>query len=175
MKLVSKILEVNTSLNNARLNNKNKSHSPRLNLEIRHLQKEWVKIVGDGFLSKHTVPIRIEQTDLYVVTDNPSILEQAPFMKRIFRQKLGQEQKTHLFKIKNVNFILDAELFFKQKSSIGENFLQKNNKISIHPFSPEYKSLKKRAEQEFHFLDDPSLKEKLISLFIQKSSHKKGG
>ena len=174
MKLVSKILEVNSSLNNARSNNKNRLFTPKLNLEIRHLQKEWVKIVGDGFLSKHTIPIRIEKAELYVVTDNPSILEQAPFMKRIFHQKLDQEKKTRFFKIKNVNFTLDIELFFKQKSSIEKNFLRKKDSPTFHPFSPEYKSLKKKAELEFQFLDDPALKEKLISLFIQKSSYEKG-
>ena len=56
--------------------------------------------MGDGFLSKHTVPIRIEKTELYVVTDHPSILEQAPFMKRIFHQKLGQEKKPGFSKSK---------------------------------------------------------------------------
>jgi len=173
LKLVSKILEVNASLNNARFGNGNKPYTPRPNLEIRHLQKEWAKIVGDGFLSKHTVPIRIEETKLYIVTDHPSILEQAPFMKRIFHQKLDQEKKTRFFKIKNVSFILNIELFLKQKSSIEKTYLQKRNELSFHPFSPEYKSLKKKAEQEFRFLDDALLKEKLISLFIQKSSHEK--
>ena len=175
MKLVSKILEVNPSLNNTGLKYGSRSFVPRPTLEIKHLQKEWAKIVGDGFLSKHTVPIRIEKTKLYVVTDHPSILEQAPFMKRIFQQKVDQEKKTRFFKIKSVSFILDIELFTKQKSSIEKAFLQKKNGPSRHPFSPEYKSLKKRAEKEFQFVDDALIKEKLISLFIQKSSHEKRG
>ncbi len=175
MKLVSKILEVNPSLNNTGLKYGSRSFVPRPTLEIKHLQKEWAKIVGDGFLSKHTVPIHIEKTKLYVVTDHPSILEQAPFMKRIFQQKVDQEKKTRFFKIKSVSFILDIELFTKQKSSIEKAFLQKENGPSLHPFSPEYKSLKKRAEKEFQFVDDALIKEKLISLFIQKSSHEKRG
>ena len=175
MKLVSKLLETNPSLSNTSLSYERKSLTSRPNLEIKHLQKEWAKIVGDGFLSKHTVPIRIEKNELHVVTGHPSILEQAPFMKRIFNEKINQEKKNRFFKIKSVRFILDIEFFNNQRSLIEKSFLKKKNSNSFHPFSPEYKSLKKKAEQEFKFVDDDSLKEKLISLFIQKSSHEKRG
>ena len=174
MKLVSKILEVNSSLNNAKEKNKTKSYQPKLGLEIGQIQKGWANIVGDGFLLKHTVPIRIDKNELHVVTDHPSLLEQSAFMKRILNQKFGQETKTRFFKIKNVNFIFNTKLFVQHKSLVEKVFAHKKRELSFHPFSPEYKSLKKKAEKEFQFLDDETLKKKLVSLFIQKSCYEKG-
>ena len=173
MKLVSKILEVNTSFNKPVASHRTKP-TPKRSLEIGVIQKEWPKIVGDGFLLKHTVPIRIEKSELYIATNHSSILEQSSFVKKILNQKLGQDSKNSFFKIKNVNFVFNIKLFTQQKSFIEKTFSQKKREPYFHPFSPKYKLLKKRAEKEFQFLEDPDLKMKLVSLFIQKSCHEKG-
>ena len=59
LKQVSKILEINSSFNKSREGHQLKKY-PKLRLEIGHIQKTWAKIVGDGFLSKHTAPIRMK-------------------------------------------------------------------------------------------------------------------
>ena len=101
-----------------------------------------------------------------------SLLEQAPFMKTIIMKKIQGELSKEAKLIQEIHFIFDKALFIQQKEIIQRLYSQKNNKRYFHPFSPEFKSLRTQANNEFDFVDDLEIKKCLVSLFIQKSCSK---
>jgi hypothetical protein len=170
LKLIGTLLEADNNFNNFNnFNNKNKTRSKTsLSLDIIHLQKKWSFITGKGFLSGHTAPFKFKNKELFIVTNMESLLEQAPFMKTIIMKKIKGEFAKEAKLIRGIQFIFDKALFIQQKEIIQRLFSKKNNKSYFHPFSPEFKSLRAQADNEFNFIDDLEIKKCLVSLFIQQ-------
>jgi hypothetical protein len=84
-----------------------------------------------------------------------------PLKKKIFEKFPALEKS-----ILSIKFIVDSTHFAKQY----EQFItpiEKKKAQALHPYSPEFRRLKKEAEELFCDLEDPEIKEKMISLYIQ--------
>jgi len=86
-----------------------------------------------------------------------------PLKKKIFEKFPGLEKQ-----ILSIKFIVDTTHFSKQYQQFITPVEKKKAEV-LHPHSPEFKKLKKEAEELFFDLDDKELKEKMISLYIQSA------
>jgi hypothetical protein len=71
--------------------------------------------------------------------------------------------------ISKIKFIVDSTHFDKQYAQFiapTETVKKKNEQI-LHPLSPEFRRLKKEAEEMFIDINDKEIKDKMVSLYIQ--------
>tara|TARA_B100000029_G_scaffold495326_1_gene560171 strand:+ start:417 stop:932 length:516 start_codon:yes stop_codon:yes gene_type:complete len=170
LKLIGTLLEAGNNFNNFT----NKSKKPCTNfitLDIVELQKKWPAIVGKGLLLNHTIPYKLLNGELHIVTNYRPLLNESYYMGKILKKKLEKENKNKKF-ITGTIFVFDDALFTQQKEIIKRLYSKNKSKRYFHPFSPEFKLLRKKANQEFSFIDDQEVKKQLVSLFMQKSCNK---
>ena len=70
--------------------------------------------------------------------------------------------------ILSIKFIVDSTHFSQQYEQFIAPIEKKKAQV-LHPYSPEFRRLKKEAEEMFADVEDPEVKEKMISLFIQSA------
>lgn len=132
--------------------------------DFLELIKKWPKIVGEK-MCQVTSPLKIKQDSLFIVTKHSIYSQELSF--------LSEEIKKEIFKvlpelkpvIKKLSF-QTQESFFQQREIQGQKEAL-NAPPKLHPQSPKYKLLKLEAERLFSGVDDPELKEVMISIFIQ--------
>jgi hypothetical protein len=123
----------------------------------------WPKIVGEK-QAKSTAPLKIKNDNLVIVVMHPAQADQLSY--------LSEHIKTEIFKvlpklkpiIKRLSYITQ-EGFFEQKRvtlATPETLSQK-----IHPQSPQFKIFKQEAERLFSDIEDPELKQIMVSIYIQ--------
>jgi len=131
------------------------------------LIRAWKDIAG-AKLSEHTIPLKNQNGTLIVLSNHSAFANELSFMelplkKKIFEKFPGLEKQ-----ILSIKFIVDTTHFSKQYQQFITPVEKKKADV-LHPHSPEYKKLKKEAEDLFFDLDDKDLKEKMISLYIQSA------
>ena len=127
------------------------------------LIQQWPKIVGVK-LAPFTSPLRLRQDCLFIMTKHSIYSQELSF--------LSEEIKTEIFKIfpklKNViNKLVfqTQESFFEQQKQ--KNILLQKQTHKLHPQSPQFKLLKLEADNFFRDIEDPAVRESMISIFIQ--------
>ena len=96
MKLIGTLLEAGSNFNNFT----NKSKKPCTNfitLDIVELQKKWPAIVGKGILLNHTIPYKLLNGELHIVTNYRPLLNESYYMGKILKKKLEKENKNKKF------------------------------------------------------------------------------
>jgi hypothetical protein len=90
-----------------------------------------------------------------------------PLKKKIFTKFPNLEKS-----IKSIKFIVDSTHFEIQYKQFVEPLKEMENRKTnqLHPLSPQYRQLKKQAEEMFATIEDEEMRNNLISLFIQTSS-----
>ena len=131
------------------------------------LIRAWKEIVPT--LSEHTIPLKNQNGTLVILSNHSAIANQLSYMelelkKKIFAKFPGLEKS-----IVSIKFIVDSTHFSKQYEQFITPMEKKKVAQSLHPFSPEFRKLKKEAETMFADLDDPELKERMISLYMQSA------
>jgi len=131
------------------------------------LIRAWKDIAGTK-LSEHTIPLKNQNGTLIVLSNHSAFANELSFMelplkKKIFEKFPGLEKQ-----ILSIKFIVDTTHFSKQYQQFITPVEKKKAEV-LHPHSPEFKKLKKEAEELFFDLDDKELKEKMISLYIQSA------
>lgn len=136
------------------------------------LIKAWKEIAGDK-LSQHTIPLKNQNGTLVVLSNHSAFANELSYMeiplkKKIFARFPNLEKSIH-----NIKFIVDSTHFTKQYTQFAmpTEKLKKQNENLLHPFSPEYRRLKKEAEEMFRDIEDEGNREKLISLYIQSGNY----
>ncbi len=134
------------------------------------LIRAWKEIAGDK-LSEHTIPLKNQNGTLMVLSNHSAFANELSFMELPLKKKIFERFPNLEKSIKNIKFIVDSTHFDRQYSQFVAPAL-KQQQPQFHPFSPEFRRLKKEAEVLFSDIEDPELKEKMTSLYIQSAAVK---
>ena len=129
------------------------------------LIRSWNEIAG-AKLSEHTIPLKNQNGTLVILSNHSAIANVLSYMELILKKKIFQKFPNLEKAIVSIKFIVDSTHFEKQYQQFIVPIKEKK-KLELHPYSPEYRRLKKEAEEEFIDLTDLELKEKMISLYVQ--------
>jgi mevalonate kinase len=135
------------------------------------LIKAWKEIAGDK-LSEHTIPLKNQNGTLVVLSNHSAFANELSYMELPLKKKIFAKFPNLEKTILNIKFIVDSTHFSKQYSQFVAPLekIKKKNENTLHPFSPEFRRLKKEAEEIYGDILDHEIKEKMISLHIQAGS-----
>ncbi|AUN99332.1 DUF721 domain-containing protein [Bacteriovorax stolpii] len=138
------------------------------------LIKAWKEIAGDK-LSEHTIPLKNQNGTLIVLSNHSAFANELSFMELPLKKKIFAKFPSLEKSINNIKFIVDSTHFDRQYTQfIATPEKQKKNENRLHPHSPEFKKLKRDAEELFKDIEDQEIREKMISLYIQSGNFKPG-
>ena len=131
------------------------------------LINNWDQVVGERLI-KHTVPLKLTNKSLVVLTDHPVYSQQLSFMEMQLIAKIEKHFPKIQGEIKKIYFKADNNHFKKAM----ENKVKKEKvKVEVenkwHPQSPEYKKASKDADNLLKDIDDQEIKDSLKSLYLQ--------
>lgn len=134
------------------------------------LIRSWKDIAG-AKLSEHTIPLKNQNGTLIVLSNHSAFANELSFMELPLKKKIFDKFPALEKQILSIKFIVDSTHFSKQYQQFVAAPEKKKIQTlqTLHPHSPEFKKLKKEAEELFSDLDDAELKEKMISLYIQSA------
>jgi mevalonate kinase len=132
------------------------------------LIKAWKEIAGDK-LSEHTIPLKNQNGTLMVLSNHSAFANELSYMELPLKKKIFAKFPYLEKSILNIKFIVDSTHFSKQYAQFiaPTEKIKKKNENLLHPYSPEFRRLKKEAEGMFGDIEDEEIKEKIISLYIQ--------
>lgn len=131
------------------------------------LIRAWRDIAGQK-LSEHTIPLKNQNGVLIVLSNHSAFANELSYMELPLKKKIFDKFPTLEKSILSIKFIVDSTHFSKQY----EQFIapiEKKKAQALHPYSPEFRRLKKQADEFFSDIEDAELKERLISLYIQSA------
>ena len=131
------------------------------------LIRGWKEIAG-AKLSEHTIPLKNQNGVLIILSNHSAFANELSFMELPLKKKIIEKFPTLEKSIRSIKFIVDSTHFSTQYKQFITP-LEKKNVPTFHPYSPELRRLKKEAEELFFDLEDPELKEKMTSLYIQSA------
>lgn len=135
------------------------------------LVRDWQIIVGEK-LSKHTVPIKNSRQVLTILTDHPAYGQELSFLQTVLIKKIEDRFPALKGKIKRLLFqndptFLKTKFSLMTKANAQKDQANTNSAPKYHQHSPEFKAVKKMAEETFLHIDDEETRNALVSLFIQ--------
>ncbi len=131
------------------------------------LIRSWKEIAGPK-LSEHTIPLKNQNGVLIILSNHSAFANELSYMELPLKKKIVEKFPALEKMILSIKFIVDSTHFSKQY----EQFIapiEKKKATTLHPYSPEFRKLKKEAEELFSDLEDLEIKEKMISLYIQSA------
>ena len=141
--------------------------------DFMSLIKAWKEIAGDK-LSEHTIPLKNQNGTLLVLSNHSAFANELSFMELPLKKKIFAKFPNLEKSILNIKFIVDSTHFSKQYTQFVapmEKVKKKNDNL-LHPYSPEFRRLKKEGEEMFGDIEDSEIREKMISLYIQSGNFK---
>lgn len=129
------------------------------------LIRAWKDIAG-AKLSEHTIPLKNQNGTLIILSNHSAFANELSYMELPLKKKIIEKFPDLEKSILSIKFIVDSTHFSKQYSQFIAP-VEKKKSQALHPYSPEFRKLKKEAEELFVDLDDLEIKEKMISLYIQ--------
>lgn len=137
-----------------------------------HLVKSWEEIVG-AMLAQNTMPLRIKNSQLYILTKHAVFSQELSFMDQLIIKKIETIFPSYIGKIKKIrfstgNFSSDEFNNIKSQRPGGTKQLEVENltKKKDHPFDPKFRQKKLRAESMFSDIDDPEIKQLLVNIVL---------
>lgn len=149
----------------------NKSKELSESFDFISLIKSWKEIAGDK-LSEHTIPLKNQNGTLLILSNHSAFANELSFMELPLKKKIFAKFPDLEKSITNIKFVVDSTHFSKQYAQFAmpKESVKKQNENLLHPFSPEFRKRKKEAEELFSYIEDPEIKERMISLYIQAKS-----
>lgn len=137
------------------------------------LIEKWPEIVGPK-LAQETTPLKNRYKTLTVLTRQPAFSQQISFMEELLKKKITQVFPSLIGKIERINFQCNPQSFHDQVQRVQKMGMAPCEPAPpvLHPFSPEYKKLKREADEIFSHVDDEQMRESLHNLYIQFESQK---
>lgn len=142
--------------------------SVRESFDFLALIRAWKEIAG-AKLSEHTIPLKNQNGTLIILSNHSAFANELSYMELPLKKKIFEKFPTLEKAIVSIKFIVDTTHFAHQYQQFIAPVEKKKNQ-GLHPYSPEFRRLKKEAEELFLDLEDSELKEKMISLYIQSIS-----
>ncbi len=131
------------------------------------LINNWGDVVGER-LVKHTIPLKLSNKYLTILTDHPVYSQQLSFMELQLIKKIEDRFPKIQGEIKKIYFKADNNHF--QKSVANKLKKEKVKEIAQkkwHPHSPEYKEAVKKADELLQDINDEEVKKTLRSIYLQ--------
>jgi hypothetical protein len=146
---------------------KEKGSFTKESFDFLSLIRSWKDIAGNK-LSEHTIPLKNQNGTLVILSNHSAIANELSYMELPLKRKIFEKFPNLEKSILSIKFIIDSTHFQKQY----QQFIvptEKKKIQNLHPFSPEFRKLKKEAVDFFLDIEDADLKEKMISLYIQSN------
>lgn len=132
------------------------------------LIRSWKDIAG-AKLSEHTIPLKNQNGTLIILSNHSAFANELSYMELPLKKKIFAKFPALEKHIVSIKFIVDSTHFSRQYEQFVAPVAQKKMQATLHPHSPEFKKLKKEADELFSDIVDSELKEKMISLYIQST------
>ena len=129
------------------------------------LIRAWKDIAGTK-LAEHTIPLKNQNGTLIILSNHSAFANELSYMELQLKKNIIAKFPNLEKSILSIKFIVDSTHFTQQYSQFIAPLEKKKNQI-LHPYSPEFRKLKKEAEELFVDLDDIEIKERMISIYIQ--------
>ena len=139
----------------------------------------WPQIVGPR-VALQTLPLKNTGTALTILVGHPTYAQQLSFMEDSLRKKIVAIFPNLRRKIKRFFFQTNPRFFREEKQRQAHILAQTTAAAPasfatsathkpwiLHPQSPEYQRLYTQAAQQLANIEDPELKQQLISIYIQ--------
>lgn len=171
LKKLSQFIEFDSSAPRPKRDATTKSKQLSESFDFLSLIKAWKEIAGDK-LSQHTIPLKNQNGTLLVLSNHSAFANELSYMELPLKKKIFAKFPNLEKSILNIKFIVDSTHFTKQYNqfALPTEKVKKQNENLLHPFSPEFRRLKKEAEEMFIEIEDPEIKERMISLYIQSGN-----
>lgn len=134
--------------------------------DFLELIKKWPAIVGEK-MCQVTSPLKIQQDSLVIVTKHSVYSQELSFLSETIKLEIFKVLPELKPIIKRLNF-QTQEGFFQQKEIQAQKIAQ-SAPAKLHPQSPKYKLLKIEAERLFGGIEDPELRQSMVSIFMQSN------
>lgn len=128
------------------------------------LVTKWPEIIGPA-MAKVTSPLKIKGDSLIIMSKHASYSQNISFLSEEIKQKIFIIFPELKSVIKKLNFQTQESYFNEQVQKT--EVVKKAEPKKFHPQDPKYKLMKMEAERLFADVQDPELKEIMISIFIQ--------
>lgn len=128
------------------------------------LVTKWPEIIGPA-MAKVTSPLKIKGDSLIIMSKHASYSQNISFLSEEIKQKIFVQFPELKSVIKKLNFQTQESYFNEVKTE--EQNPAKPAPVKFHPQDPKYKLLKMEADRLFADVEDPELKNILISIFLQ--------
>ncbi len=171
LKKLSQFIDFNAEAPRSPKNEGKKAQQLTQSFDFLSLIKAWREIAGEK-LSEHTIPLKNQMGTLVVLSNHSAFANELSFMELPLKKKIFAKFPNLEQSISNIKFIVDSTHFEKQYSQFiaPTEKIKAQNAQKLHPYSPEFRRLKKEAELAFIDIEDNGVKEILISLYIQTGS-----
>lgn len=175
LKKLSQFIDFDGPNRSAKRDTSTKGQQLSESFDFISLIKAWKEIAGDK-LSQHTIPLKNQHGTLVVLSNHSAFANELSFMELPLKKKIFAKFPNLEKSITNIKFIVDSTHFTKQYTQFAmpTEKLKKQNENLLHPFSPEFRRLKKEAEEMFSDIEDAENKARLISLYIQSGNYHPG-
>lgn len=134
------------------------------------LVANWKKVVGD-FLGENTTPLKIQYKKLIILTNHPMMANELKFLEEELLNKIFRKYPALKPYIKKINYFntMDSAKDKARQPLLEDikNGAKETKNLKIHPYSPQYRILKSKAEDLFSHIEDEELRNNFIRLFIQ--------
>ncbi|GAB4020599.1 MAG: hypothetical protein Fur0010_23270 [Bdellovibrio sp.] len=151
------------------------SRAASLSFDFIDLIARWSEIVGNH-MADHSIPLKLTNKNLTLLTDHPTYSQSLKLLEQMLIEKIEKIFPELFGKIQKIQFQVNSQFFKETKAAhVSHIPLRKEAapETQLHPQSPEYKKLKKEAEAALLEIQDPEIKNSLISIFIQNKTGKK--
>lgn len=170
MKSIKELLEEN-NFNDYR--DSYKVYAPKKDVDVfdfMELVNGWEEIVGDKLI-KNTIPLKLNNKALTILTSHPVYAQQLTFMEKILIMKIEKSFPQMQGLIQKIFFKADNAFFNKKIVEVRAKEIKKEEfSQKWHKQSPEYKRLEKEALQNLGQINDQEMREQFVSLYIQLKS-----
>ena len=158
-------------LANANQGHREKGQHSNSVFDFLQLVANWHTIVGDN-LAQKTIPLKIQQKSLIILTDHPVYSQQLSFLEGPLKDKIFANFPAVKGKFLRIFFQTNPAHFLRQKQAQSMGGANRHNTSApkgrgLHPYSPQYQQLKKEGELVLQEITDDSVKQYLLSLYIQ--------
>jgi hypothetical protein len=139
-------------------------HSFYQTFDFLDLIKKWPEIVGPK-LAPVTSPLKIRQDSLFVITKHSVYSQELSFLAELIKVQIFKVFPHLKPVIKKLVFQTQENYFDQKAEREKEKTLAEPTRLHVQ--SPQYKLRKMEAERLFADVEDPELREMMISIFIQ--------
>ncbi len=131
------------------------------------LIRAWKDIAG-AKLSEHTIPLKNQNGTLIILSNHSAFANELSFMELPLKKKIIEKFPALEKSIQSIKFVVDSTHFSKQYEQFVAP-VEKKKAPTLHPYSPEFRKLKKEAEEMFGDIEDAEIREKMMSLYMQSA------